>query len=395
MVINPLGWPLMQNNISRTDRSELCAFLMSDPPKLTQGREVEAFEREFAAWLGVKHAVFVNSGASANLITIAALDDDGRDEILVPAITWVSDIAAVLHAGYTPVFVDIDPRTLGMDWQAMHTAITHHARAVFLTHCLGFNAMGRRAPAFKYGGKFVEVPIIEDCCESLGAFYEGRKLGAFGLMSNFSFYYAHHMSTIEGGMVCTNDALLYDKLRCLRSHGMTREMVSARARDAFTTTYHDLHPEFIFAEAAFNVRSTELNAVLGRSQLRALDRRNIARSDNLRTFLSELDPDKYRTDYRIEGSSNYALPLVLKHKDADLFSRVCAALDAHGCEYRRGTAGGGNQLRQPYLRRLITAPPPEQFPEAEHVHFFGLYVGNFPELQPERIEALCRELNAL
>ena len=397
-MINSIGWPLMQDNITREDVNELVHFLMSiDPrddrvPRLTQGPQVAAFEREFAAWLGVKHAVMVNSGASANLITVAALAKDGRNEILVPAITWVSDIAAVIHAGYTPIFVDIDPRTLGMEFNQADQQMGDATRALFITHCLGFNALN--ALFIKYAAA-LKIPILEDCCESIGARWQGRKLGAFALMSNFSFYYAHHMTTIEGGMVCTDDDVLYQRLRRLRAHGMAREMDDGSFRYEAECAAPTCHPEFIFMEAAYNARSTELNAVLGRAQLKRLDSNVARRTENLATFLAGLDGDKYRTDYAIEGSSNYALPLVLAQKDKKLFTRVCAALDQHGCEYRRGTAGGGNQLRQPYLRTLPRAPQPESCPEADHVHFFGLYLGNFHTLEGERIEALCKVLNAL
>src|SRR5471032_2746847 len=137
-----LDWPLMKNNIHREDLDAVCAFLGQDDPVLTQARQVRAFEEEWSAWLGVRHSVFVNSGSSANLLTLAALKElHGGGEIIVPTITWVSDIAAVLHCGFEPVFVDIDPRTLGMDHQQVLDKITSQTRAVFLTHVLGFNAL--------------------------------------------------------------------------------------------------------------------------------------------------------------------------------------------------------------------------------------------------------------
>lgn len=392
-----MRWPLMQKNVTPEDRQAIVDFLgcacpelhMPTPaiPRLTQGPQVAAFEREFADWLGVKYAVMVNSGASANLITMHALAQlYGKGEVIVPALTWSSDIMSVLHAGLTPVFMDINPRTLGMRIPEGWWKIGASIRAVFPTHCLGFNAR------IDTDG----VPLIEDCCESLGATCDGKKLGTFGLASNFSFYYAHHLSTIEGGMVCTNDEMLYERLRILRSHGMVREMSEAAAwvKQDVANCYPDLHPEFIFSVPAFNVRSTELNAVLGRSQLKRLDANNARRIENLLAFLAALDPEKYRTDYHTEGSCNYALPLVLAEADEDLMRRVLAYLKAVGVEYRRGTAGGGNQLRQPYLKVLNLAKP-EDFPETEHIHFFGIYIGNYPDLDPKKIEILCEGLNKL
>ncbi len=187
----------------------------------------------------------------------------------MPTITWVSDIAAVLHCGFEPVFVDIDPRTLGMDIEQVLGADHARTRAVFLTHVLGYNALSRRLlDELQRRG----VPLFEDVCESHGATFEGRKLGAFGLASNFSFYYAHHLSTIEGGMVCTNDADLYETVRMLRSHGMVRELDSVSRRREYADEYPELNPEFIFACPGYNVRSTEINAVIGRSQLPRLER---------------------------------------------------------------------------------------------------------------------------
>lgn len=371
----------MRENVTRADVNAMVAFLAQDPlPRLTQGDQVRAFEEEFAQWLGVKHAVFVNSGASANLITMAALRImRGPLRVAVPVITWVSDIAAVLHAGHAPVFTDVDPRTLGMRNSA------YAADVIFPTHCLGFFS-GNEAE----GGL-----LIEDCCESLGATHDAKKLGTFGLASNFSFYYAHHMSTIEGGMVCTNDDDFYQTLRMLRSHGLVREMSDPAKKDAIAASYPDLDPEFIFAMPAYNVRSTELNAVIGRSQLKRVDESITTRTENLMLFLSQLDAAKYRVDYRVEGSSNYALPLVLREADAGLMERVVALLRASGVEHRRGTAGGGNQLRQPYAKARFGEHLHKRFPEAEHIHQFGLYLGNYPSLEDWKIEELCKGLNAL
>lgn len=382
----------MRENITDDDRRALIDFLSpANPPRLTNGEQVRAFEQEFAHYIGTKHAVMVNSGASANLITLQATKIlHGQGSVLVPCITWVSDIAAVLHAGLEPVFIDIDPYTLGMHAPHMRTKLDHRSdvRAVFLTHCLGFNA---RPDLTRQG---LGVPLIEDCCEALGAHERERKLGSDCAMSNFSFYYAHHLSTIEGGMVCTNDDTHYEILRMLRSHGLVREMSSERFRKEAAALALDCDPEFIFSHPAYNVRPTELNAVLGRKQLPRMEYQNAARTHNLVVFLNALDPAKYRTHYRLEGSSNYALPLILKNPDAQLFERVLATLKACAVEYRRGTAGGGNQLRQPYARDRW-GDLYKLFPNAEHVHFYGLYVGNYPTLEDWKIHSLAERLNEL
>jgi CDP-6-deoxy-D-xylo-4-hexulose-3-dehydrase len=391
--VKTLDWPLMRNNITRADLDALIEFLQQDDPILTQSQNVRLFEQEWADWLGVKHCVFVNSGASANLVTMTALREHfGTGEVIVPTLTWVSDIASVLQCGMTPVFCDIDRRTLGMDEDEILEKITPRTKAVFLTHVLGFNALSPRLLKELEARK---IPLIEDVCESHGATMNGRRLGSFGLVSNFSFYYAHHLSTIEGGMVCTNDSAIYETVRMLRSHGMVRESTSAEIKRTYRENHPDLNPEFIFAFPAYNVRSTELNAVIGRSQLGRLDDNNRLRSRNLQVFLDQLDPSRYQTDFAVEGSCNYAFTLVLREPDRILCQNVMNALKSHKVEFRRGMSGGGNQVRQPYLRRVVGEHAWKKFPKVDHVHFHGFYIGNYPDLETQKIEQLCELLNAL
>jgi len=386
--------PLMENNIAAEDRAAVIEFLKGDPI-LTQSANVRAFEQEWSAWLGVRRSVFVNSGASANFITMAALRHlRGPGEVVVPTLTWVSDVSSVLAAGHRPVFVDVNPRTLAMDPRQVVAALTPRTRAVFLTHCQGFDGLDDALLAELEKRR---IPLIEDVCESHGATHRGKKAGTFGLASNFSFYFAHHMSTIEGGMICTDDEEFYQACRMLRSHGMVRESDSPEFRKKWEDASPDLNPKFIFAWPTGNYRSTEINAVIGRSQLKRLDANNRRRTENFQPFLSLLDPRLYWTDFQVAGSVNYAFPVVLRRADDALRDRLVAAMDAAGIEHRRGNAGGGNQLRQPYLAGI--APPkadiPRLFPVIDHVHFYGFYVGNYPTLEAERIRWLCGVLNAV
>lgn len=386
-----LDWPLMENNILDEDKEALIDFLRKET-RLTQAGQVEAFEKEWSEWLGVKKSVFVNSGSSANLITLSALrEKSGPGEVIVPVLTWSSDIASVLHCGFEPVFVDIDPRSLAMKEKGVMHAVTSRTRAVFLTHILGYNGLTKGLLDFLRDN---EIPLIEDVCESHGASFEGRKLGTFGLMSNFSFYYAHHMSTVEGGMVSTDDEELYQMLRMFRSHGLVRESKDPDYRKKFHEAFPDLNPEFIFAFPAYNVRSTEINAVLGRRQLLRLDTDIEKRNRNLKLFLSLLNPDKYRTQFNLEGCSNYALTLVLQEGFKDRAEKVMKLLAEQKVEFRRGCSGGGNQLRQPYLKKIFKDKHLE-YPEVEHIHFYGFYIGNYPGLPAEKIERLCALLNGV
>lgn len=385
-------FPLMRNNILRGDLDAVIEHLGQDDPILTNGPNVRAFEEEWSEWLGIKYSVFVNSGASANLLTMALLKlrfPEGG-EVIVPPLTWISDIASVLQNGFTPVFAEIDPRTLGLAPAQTLAKITSKTRAVFITHVQGFDAL---TDDFIAELERRGVTLIEDVCESHGAAHNGRRLGSIGEISNFSYYYAHHMSTIEGGMICTNDPKLYQQARMLRSHGMVRESTDEVLCAQYRETYPDLNPDFIFAFPAYNVRNTEIGAILGRQQLRRLDGNVTRRTENLKLFLSLIDPARYQTDFKLEESSNYAFNLILRQADDALMQRLCDRLREEEIEFRRGSAGGGNQLRQPYLRRLFGEDAWKAFPHTDHIHFYGLYIGNFPDLTEAEIRAICTIVN--
>ncbi len=384
----------MRNNILREDLDAVIEHLKQDDPILTHGANVRAFEEEWSKWLGVKYSVFVNSGASANLLTMAILKIRHPEggEVLVPTLTWISDIASVLQNGFTPVFVDVDPQSLAMNSKQIIEKITPKTRAVFLTHVQGFDGLTDELISELEKRK---IPLIEDVCESHGATHNGQKVGSFGLVSNFSFYYAHHMSTIEGGMVCTNDPEIYQQVRMLRSHGMVREANDQNLRSDYQQKNPELNPDFIFAYAAYNMRNTEIGGIMGRSQLKRLDKNVEIRTKNLVRFLSKIDPRKYRTDFKMEGSSNYAFNLILQKPDADFAERLMAKMRAEGVEFRRGSAGGGNQLRQPYLKGIVPDGYYKQFPEVEHIHFYGFYIGNFPDMKEHEIDEICAILNSV
>ena len=387
-------FPLIANNILKEDLAPVIELLQSENPILTNGPKCREFEAAWSEWLGVKHSVFVSSGSAANLMSMAILKFDNPEggEIIVPPLTWVSDIASVLQNGFTPIFCDIDPKSLAMSEDEILNKITDKTIAVFMTHVQGFNGLTDRL--LNELDK-LNILLIEDVCESHGATHNGQKVGSFGYMSNFSFYYAHHMSTIEGGMVCTNDDTVYQNLRMLRSHGMLREATDVKLQKGFQQQHPDLNPEFIFAFPAYNLRNNEIGAVIGLNQLKRLDEMVLARSRNQNLFFELVDPKKYQTDFKFHGSSNYAFNLILKNPDAKLMDRLVKALDDRGIEYRRGSAGGGNQVRQPYLKKLDLDIKPTDFPNTEHVHFFGMYIGNYPSLSEGEIREICKVINAV
>lgn len=387
-----LNIPLMSNNIQHDDIDAVIEFMRSTD-RLTNGVKVVEFEEAWSKWLGVKHSLFVNSGASANYITMAVLRDlYGTGEVIVPPIAWSSDISSVFAAGLTPVFVDVDMSTLAMNENEVLSHITDKTRAVFLTHVLGLNGLSRRlVDELKRRG----IPLIEDVCESHGTTMNGKKCGTFGLASNFSFYYAHHMSTIEGGVICTDDDKFYQMCRLYRSHGMVRELTDNDLKQHYAKKYPDLRPEFLFAVPGYNMRSTELNAAMGLNQLKKLDANNAIRTENFKLFVKNLDHKKYFTDFNMDGQVNYAFIVLLRQPSAEKFTLLTKLLKSENIEFRRGTAGGGNLARQPFVRERMPNFDPAALKNADFIHFYGLYTGNYPTLEREKILKFTELINSL
>ena len=387
-----MKYPLMQNNIMPEDLQGVIELLQEKDPKLTSGPSVHEFEQVWSKWLDVKYSVFVNSGASSNLLALAWLKshypDGGR--VILPPFTWSSDISSVYWMGFEPEFVDIKLSTLAIDEDLLEEVVEKHddIRAVFLTHAQGINGL---TPKIIELCKAHNIHLIEDVCESHGVkLHDGRKAGTEGVISCFSFYYAHHMSTIEGGMLCTNDPEVYQYLRMIRSHGMLREATDQNVRARFEQQYPDLNPLFIFTAPGFNVRNNEIGALIGLSQIKRLDKMIEKRIHNFNYFLKGL-PNWAFKDFNLEGQSNYAFNLILNDPDDDLMGRLEASLHQNSIEYRRGSAGGGNQLRQPYVKSLVKFKdviPELVTPVTDHVHFYGMYIGNYPELPQSDIDWL-------
>ena len=387
---NNFSWPLINDNITQSDRIALSDFCLNGI-RFTNGEKVKQFEKEWSSWLGVKHSVMVNSGASANFISIAMVKElVGVGEVIVPPIGWVSDISSVVQLGMTPVFVDININNLCITTENIKNAITENTKAIVLVHTLGFNGIDDELIKL---AKDKNIILIEDCCEAHGAKFGDNRVGTFGDISLFSFYFGHHITTIEGGVVCVNDSKLWDLAKLFRSHGMTRE-ASPQLQEEYKSQYPNLNPLFTFAVAGFNMRSTEINAVLGIEQLKRLDYNIDKRTHNLNLWLEGLDNSKYFTSFLTEGSSNFALPLVLRADFKNKINKVCKVLEENEVEYRLGTAGGGNQAKQPYLtnffHRIVG-----NLSNADYIHSNALYIGNHPELEDTQIIELCKKLNTI
>ena len=386
--------PLMHNNFTNLDLVKVKELLSKRNIILTQSAQVEKFEKAWSKWLGVKYSTFVNSGSSANYITIKILNilnkKSSKNEIIIPALTWVSDVNSVIMNGYKPVFVDVNFSNLSMNVEQVLKKINKKTLAVFITHAQGFNGLN---DSLLKELKKRKIHLIEDVCESHGAKHKNKKLGSYGLISNFSFYYAHHMTTIEGGMISTNDKKIFEISKMLRSHGMVREAKNNIFEKKMINKYKDLSHKFIFLYPTLNFRNNEIGATIGLNQLKSLDKNNQKRTINFTLFLKNLDPKKYFINFDLVGSSNYAFPLIINTKSLKVRDKFEKYLTLHNIEFRRGNAGGGNQLRQPYIKEFIKIKNFSQFKNVERIHFFGYYIGNYPDLKKEKIMKIIQILN--
>ena len=380
---NKFNWPLINDNITKEDKEVLSHFILNSN-RFTNGPKVKEFEEAWSKWAGVKHSVMINSGASANYLQIAITKHlKGKGEVIVPAMSWVSDCSSVINLGMDLVLVDVNIDNFSMSIDSLKEAITPNTKAIMLVHGLGFNGINDEIIQIAEEN---DIMLLEDICESHGAEYKNQRVGSFGDISCYSFYFGHHMTTIEGGVICTNNEEIYQLARMFRSHGMTRE-ASKSLQEKYSSP--ELNPLFTFAVPGFNVRSTELNAVLGLEQLKRLDSHINTRRENFDLWLSNLNSTLYYTNFKVEGNSNFALPLILKTNNLD---KVCSVLDKEKIEYRLGTIGGGNQARQPYVKNS-THRIVGNLKNSDYIHENSLYVGNHPELKAEQIINLCKKLN--
>jgi len=263
-------WPLMEETITLKDRLKMAAFLLTSK-KLTNGPKVREFEEKWSEWLGVDYSLYVSSGSTANSLLISAVKElyglkDG-DKVLVPATTWMTNVAPVIQNGLQPIFCDINFNNFSFDVEDLKYIATQHPdiRAVFITHLIGLSSDVEQVRSI-----FPDALVLEDVCESHGVEGPGGiKRGTSSVGSTFSFYFGHHITTIEGGMVCTNDSQLYDLMRVKRSHGMARESEFNYLK--YVSENPDIDPSFLFVTDGYNFRNHEICAVLGISQLKKLD----------------------------------------------------------------------------------------------------------------------------
>jgi len=374
-----MTWKLMDDVIEDDQRQVLSDF-MKNSDRFSQGPKVKQFEKEWSKWQGCKYSVFVNSGSSANfLATHAAMLTHGYHSTwATQACTWATTISPAMLSNNSIQLMDVSIPNLGVDIDLFCEMISQvRPKFLFLANLLGLSAINDDLlDVCEKNG----IILLEDCCESHGATYKGKKVGNFGIMSTFSFYYGHHMTTIEGGMVCTDDEETYHNLLLLRSHGLLRELPE-EARGSYET----VDPSFTFITPGFNVRSTEMNAVLGMMQLEHLDKHNEIRSRNFSRFVDCLSGEKYYNDFLVEGNSSFCFPIICKNGVRD---QVRERLDSIGIETRPIIAG--NLFEHPFMKSVNQY---RSDANAKIVHENGFYVGNNHKISLEQVDMLVEELN--
>lgn len=374
-------------------KKSLAKFILS-ADKLSIGEECKKFEESFARFQGRKYCVFVNSGSSANLALIQALINlhkiNRGESVGFSALTWSTNVMPVIQLGLKPVPIDVELDTLNVSSKKLlQTLENTNLKLLFLTNLLGFCD---DIDNIRKICKLRKIIFIEDNCESLGTEFKGNKLGNFGLASTFSFYVGHHMSTIEGGAICTDDESLFSMLQLVRAHGWDRNLTQARQlkirlKHNVNSTFYS---RYTFYELGYNLRTTEINGFLGNTQLKYLREIIKKREKNFLQIGGKiyLKTDRY---YPIRYShldviSNFAVPIICKTKKIrDELVAICDGL----IEIR--PIVGGDMTKQPFFRKNVA-----RFKDlwgksnARLIHEQGLYFGNNPELTNKEIGLLIK-----
>jgi CDP-4-dehydro-6-deoxyglucose reductase, E1 len=395
--------PLASSGLRSQDIEAAIAVLQSG--NLTMGKKVIEFESIMADYLGVDHFVMMNSGSSANLAIFEAMLRPSQgtpllregDGVLVPAIAWPTTIWPVVQLGLRPVFVDVDTHTLALSLSSASEAIKNadcNIRAIFPIHPLG---RALNSKQFNQFASEYDLTYISDVCESLGSFENGVHAGTTGLASSFSFYFSHHITTMEGGGVATNDNAFADDLRSIRSHGWSRDRsdVSNWTQDITGTD-----AKFLFVTTGYNVRPMEIQAAIGINQIKDIDtfvdkRRNIAMrviAALAGTGLSVVGESFSELPNEKSANSWMLIPIKVSGENAKIRKReILHRLETNGVETRPVLTG--NFLSQPAMNRIDgNHPPASDYPIATEISDSCFLVGAHHDLTEEQINHLCNSL---
>ncbi len=374
---------LVQDTIDKKDIDHLISWLQTYP-RLTKGAVTLDFEKKFANWIGSKHAIFVNSGSSANLLMIYALKYANKlknNKICVPSLCWATDLAPVLQFDLEPVLVDCNLENLSVDLEHLEQVFkTENPSALILVSVLGLSPDMDRVIELcdRYG-----VTLIEDNCESQGTAYKGKRLGNFGLMSSFSTYFGHTMSTIEGGLITTNDTEIYNLLLQLRSHGWDRDLdPDAQKELRKNWQVEDFSALYTFFIPGFNLRSTDLQAFIGMGQLDKVDHSIQRRFENYKLFRDNLKGKVwFPTEIEDSFTANFAIPVILDSIEKK--KSLIRELEEKNIACRPLISG--SMGTQPFYKKLYGE---KILPNCSIVDDRGIYVPNHPLLEVEDINLI-------
>lgn len=364
--------------------------------RFTMGPRVREFEDQFARFVGARHAVMVNSGSSANLLALAAatytphLGLERGDEILVPAVSWATTYYPISQLGFVPVLVDVDIDTLNIDPDQVRAAITPRTRGIFAVNLLGNPA--DYASLLSICEEH-DLLLFEDNCESLGSTFEGRQTGTIGLFGTYSTFFSHHMSTMEGGLVVTDDEYLYQAMLSMRAHGWTRDLAVDNL--IHPKTGNAFEDSFRFVLPGYNLRPLELSGALGIEQLRKLPKLVAGRRENAGRFASLFsDVDNVRVQRVLGGadSSWFGFSMILEGALAGRRAELVQLLTENRIESRPIVAG--NFARNPVMSHL-DARVAGALEAADRVNDDGLFVGNHHYAIPEQLEKLRDVVTAI
>ena len=375
---------LVKDTIGNEDIDSLIDWLKSYP-RLTKGPVTLKFENKFSKWLGRKYSVFCNSGSSANLLMLSVLKEKyDFKKVVVPSVAWSTDLAPVMQLGLQPILCDCNMKDLSADLNHLEKIFMEESPDVFLL----VSALGL-VPDMK---KIIElcskydVLLLEDVCESLGCKYKGKNLGTFGKMSSFSTFFGHHISTIEGGIVSTDDKELYELLVSLRSHGWARDLsVESRLKLLEEWNVSEFDSLYTFYYSGFNMRSTDLQAYIGLAQIDKLDDWGGKRRNNFDLYQRLIENDYWKPDVDLNNFvSNFAYPIISPHRD-----KIIKKLQDNKVEIRPLICG--SMGTQPFYVKKYGRL---ELPNVSIVDKYGFYVPNNPMLTEEEIEFICELINS-
>lgn len=378
---------------STWDEQELAAIQnVIQTGKFSMGEYVANFEKEFADYSGSKFAVMVNSGSSANLALLSAcrFANNQRlqpgDEIIVPAVSWSTTYYPVNQIGCILKFVDIDKDTLNIDVTKIEEAITSRTKAILVVNLLGNPA---NWDSLKEIADLHNLVLLEDNCESLGAEFDGQMTGTFGLGGTFSTFFSHHISTMEGGLIATDDLEMYQTMKSIRAHGWTRDLPSENL--VFNKTGDKWDDLFRFVIPGYNLRPLEMEGAIGSCQLKKLPSFLEARRENAIYFKNQMAGfEDFRTQKEFGKSSWFGFSMILEGPMHGKRSQLITELENAGIETRPIVTG--NFTRNPVINHLEHGAIPE-LPGADLIHDQGLFVGNHHFNLKKEIDLLLQVLS--